>query len=96
MNRPEAYSILAGILEQHRISGFAALRDRAGTSASEDIVAPSGVCYTVTINVDWSDTDRRALVIRGRIDDQNTFRFDPLEESIKIANPQYVRDPKMA
>jgi hypothetical protein len=85
MNRPEAYKIISAALERYHALGFQALSQKVGSRDTEDIVAPSGVRYTVDISVAWSDAQHRELVVRGRIDDQNSFRSIPLEEKICVS-----------
>ena len=85
MNRPEAYNIISAALERYRGLGFQALSEKVGIRASEDVLAPSGVRYTMDISVAWSDAQHRELIIRGRIDDQNSFRSSPLEEKICVS-----------
>ncbi|MBW8865175.1 MAG: hypothetical protein JF609_09695 [Verrucomicrobia bacterium] len=86
MNRPEAYKIIAAALEQYHGLGFIALSGRIGTKATEDVVAPSGVRYTLDVSFDWTDSQHRSVVVQGRIDDQNTFHSVPLEEKIYVSN----------
>jgi hypothetical protein len=91
MNRQEAYSIVSAALERYRGLSFAELQTRVGTTASEETPSPSGKRYTIDVTVDWSDPQQGALVIRARIDDQSTFRFDPLEEKIRIPHPNRAK-----
>ena len=87
MNRQEAYSIITAVLERYRGLGFNELRARVGTTTSEEFPAPSSARYTIDVSVSWSDPRHRALLVAARIDDQNTFHFDPMEERIHIPNP---------
>jgi hypothetical protein len=84
MNRPEAYEIISAALERYRGRGFGALSQRVGTKDTEDVLAPSGVRYTLDVSIAWADPEHRAVVIHGRIDDQNTFHSVPLEERIRV------------
>jgi hypothetical protein len=86
MNRHEAYGILATALERHRAMGFAALCSKIGCEEKEDVLGSSGVWYTLQISVDWSDSRRHGVTIRGLIDDQNSFRWSPLEERIAVCS----------
>ena len=91
MNRLEAYEIISKVLDQYRRVGFDALSSRIGTTTSEEILGPSGVKYTVDVAFAWSAPDRCDLLLRGRIDDLDTFHFDPLEEKIRIKNPKLTQ-----
>ena len=86
MNRSEAYKIIAAALERYRSFGFLALSGRVGAKETEDVLAPSGVRYTLDVSFDWTDSQHRSVVIQGRIDDQNTFHSVPLEEKIYVSN----------
>jgi hypothetical protein len=85
MNRPEAYKIISAALEEYRCRGFVALSGRVGTKDTDEILAPSGVRYTLDVSIAWADAEHRAVVVHGRIDDQNTFRSVPLEERIRVS-----------
>ena len=84
MNRPEAYKIISSALEEYRDLGFVALSGRVGTKSTDEVLAPSGVRYTLEVSIAWADGEHRVVVIHGRIDDQNTFRSIPLEERIRL------------
>ena len=85
MNRPEAYKIISAVLERYRGLGFPALAGRIGAKDTEDVLAPSGIRYTLDISIAWADPEHRALIVHGRIDDQNTFHSVPLEERVLVA-----------
>jgi hypothetical protein len=84
MNRFEAYAIISAVLERYRSLGYSALCSKIGRRGNEEVIAPSGVRYTVDISVRWTDSARRSVTIHGRIDDQNTFHSVPLEERLVI------------
>jgi len=86
MNRPEAYKIISAALERYRCLGFHELSDRVGAKETEDVLGSSGVRYTLDVSIAWADPQHRAVVVHGRIDDQNTFRSVPLEESVHVSN----------
>ena len=86
MNRPEAYKIIAAALERYRGLGFLALSGRVGSKDSDDILAPSGVRYTLDVSVAWTDSQHQSVVVQGRIDDQNTFHSVPLEERVYVSS----------
>jgi len=90
MNRQDAYAIVSAVLEKYRALGFEDLRSRISSTVSEDILGPSGILYTVDVDIEWSDSQQRTLEIRARIDDQNSFRSAPLEERIRITNPTHA------
>ena len=85
MNRPEAYKIISASLERYRGLGFVALSARVGAKDTEDVVAPSGVRYTLDVSIAWADSENRAVVVHGRIDDLNTFHSVPLEEQVHVS-----------
>lgn len=85
MNRPEAYKIISAALERYRGLGFLALSGRVGAKQTEDVLAPSGVRYTLEISIAWADSQHRAVIVHGRIDDLNTFHSIPLEERVHVA-----------
>jgi len=87
MNRPEAYKIISATLERYRDLGFLSLSNKVGAKDTEDVLAPSGVRYTLVISIAWTDSQHRTLIIHGRIDDQNTFHSVPLEERIHVSDP---------
>lgn len=84
MNRPEA-KIVSATLERYRALGFAALSGRVGTKDTEDVVADSGVRYTLNVSIAWADSEHRAVVVHGRVDDLNTFHSVPLEERVHVS-----------
>ncbi len=86
MNKQEAYSIVSGVLQRYWDLGFSELRSRAGMVDSEEILGPSGTRYTVDVTIGWSDSRQRSLCVRARIDDQNTFHSEPMEESLRVTN----------
>jgi hypothetical protein len=85
MNRPEAYNIISAALERYRGLGFAALSGKVGVKETEDILASSGVRYTLDVSIAWADSEHRAVVVSGRIDDLNTFHSVPLEERVHVS-----------
>jgi len=91
MDRPVAYRILATVLEKYGAREFAELASTIGKTQSEEILDASRVLYAIDITVSWSDSTHRDLVIHGRIDDHNTFRFSSLEEKIMVRNPDFVK-----
>ena len=90
MNRQEAYTIVSAVLKRYADLGFQDLRSQVGTTASEDILGPSGIRYTVDVTIAWSDSRQSTLDVRARIDDQNTFLFASLEERIHVPNPAHA------
>jgi hypothetical protein len=86
MNRPEAFKIISAALEQYRSLGFVELSGRVGAKDTDEVRAPSGIRYTLDVSIAWADPEHRAVVVRGRIDDQNTFHSVPLEERVHVSN----------
>jgi hypothetical protein len=87
MDRVAAYRILCQVLERWRTASFADLTAKIGTTSVEEISGPASVLYTVETQIYWSDPKCHTIIVRGRIDDQSTFRFSPLEEQISIKDP---------
>jgi hypothetical protein len=86
MNRQEAYKIISATLERYRGLGFRGLSGKVGAKNAEESIGESGVRYTLDISIVWADPQHHAVVIHGRIDDQNTFRSQPLEEKVYVSN----------
>ena len=84
MDRVAAYRILCQELEKWRSASFAHLAIKIGTTFRNDLSGSDGVLYTVEISPHWSNPNHQAILVHGRIDNQSTFRFDPLEEQITI------------
>ncbi len=87
MDKTVAYRILSQALEQYRHMDFTELSAKVGKTFSSEILDPSNILYSVEMKFSWSNPARQELIVSGRIDDQNTFRFSSLEEKIHIRNP---------
>jgi len=87
MDRTKAYPMVVQILEKYRRLEFTDLVSMIGKTHSEEMFDSAGVRYVADITIFWSDSSHRDLVIHGRIDDHNTFRFSPLEEKVVVRNP---------
>jgi hypothetical protein len=73
-----AYRIICQVLQKLRNSDFADLETKVSTSFTEEVSGPSGILYTVEVDIRCSNPIHRELIIHARIDDQNTFQFSPL------------------
>lgn len=87
MNRQEAYSIVTTVLERYLAMDFDDVLSRIGTTASEEFLASSSVRYAIEVSVSWADSGHRAVLITARIDDQNAFHYELIEERICVRNP---------
>jgi len=79
MNRNEAYNILCEELESVRNMGLQAAKDILSTSNEFTRKRGSGAVYCVAIKLE--DT-----TLLGTIHDNNSFRFEMLEEAVYFNN----------
>ena len=77
MNRTEAYKLLVDELEKIRLKGIVVANTTVEESSEYVVSSDAGKAYN--INLKLSDN-----VLHGSISELNSFKFELLEETVKI------------
>jgi len=84
MNRVVAYQILAARFRALENKPEKELCAQLGRCPTETILAEDGIEYTVDLEIRWDSKEKGILFVFGEVRDNDTFKFDLLEERIRI------------
>ena len=84
MNRVVAYQILAARFHALESQTAEVLCAQLGRCPTETLLGEDGIEYIIDLEIRWDSKEKGVLSIFGTARDNNTFKFDLLEERMKI------------